>query len=76
VTERLSVVLLPLGELVGGERVVPAQIVPIIDVFFEGDNLRTGNGLFGFEPDQQSVRGWAAGAAFRGEEFDDYRNRC
>ncbi len=55
----LTVLLLPLGELWGGEAVVPALAVPVVDVFAQGDDLGVVDGLVG-KVDQKNVGGWAA----------------
>jgi len=68
--EALGVGGLTLGELMGGEAVVPAEGVPVVDVFFEDDDVGVGDGLVLEEMREESVGGRATGAALGGEEFD------
>ena len=69
-----AVLVLPVGELVRRETVVPAFAVPVVDVFAQHYDLRCGDGLNAVELGQQSVGRWAAGTAFGGEEL--HQNRC
>jgi len=61
---------LTLGELMGGEAVVPAERVPVVYVLLEDDDVGGGDGLVLEQMREESVGGWATGAAFGGEEFD------
>jgi hypothetical protein len=64
--------LLALGPLVGGERIDPAVVIPIIDMLFEGDYFCAGDGLLIFESGEQGIGRRTTGAALGGEELDDY----
>jgi len=46
-------------------------VVPIIDVFFEGDDFDAVEGLFSAEFLEERIRRRATGAAFGSEEFED-----
>src|SRR6266702_3095217 len=65
---------LPGRELVGGEAVVPAERVPIVHVLLKDKDVGVGNGLVFEQMRQECIGGWATGAAFGGEEFDDDRS--
>ena len=52
---------------------MPAKLVPVVDMLFEGDDFGGGDGLLLLEAGEEGVGGWAAGAAFGGEEFDEDR---
>ena len=67
-----AVLVLTLGELVGGEAVVPAELIPVVDVFAEDDDVGGGDGLLA-EPEKERVGGWATGAALGGEELYEDR---
>jgi len=65
--EMSDVLLLAQGPIGGGIGINPAIVIPIVDVFFEGDDFRPGNGLEGCELAEKGV-GWRAGrATFRSE---------
>ena len=68
--QNLCVLALAGGELVRGEAIVPAERLPVVDVLFEPDDVGGGDRLLALEAGEQSVGGWATGAAFGGEEFD------
>ena len=69
--EVLDVGGLPLGELVRGETVVPAERIPVVDVLFHDEDLGVGDGLLALQPGEESVGGRATGTALRGEELDE-----
>ena len=71
--QALAVFVLPVGVLVRGKAVVPAVVVPVVDVLAEHDDLGAIDGLFLVELRQQSVGGRAARAALRGEQL--YQDR-
>ena len=52
---------------------MPALTIPVIDMFFEDDDLRVGDGLFGVESGKELVCRRATGAALGGEQFDKNR---
>jgi hypothetical protein len=57
----------PIGRGIG---VYPPVVIPVIDVFFQSDDLGAFYGLKGFEFAEERV-GWrTGGAALRSEEFD------
>ena len=66
---------LALAELRVGERVLPAQVVPVVHVLREHQKLHTGHRLLPMQPRQDGVGGRAARAAFRGEQLDQHRGR-
>jgi len=66
------VILLAAREIGRGERVAPALAVPIIDVFFEGDHFDTVERLVDAKVREIGIGGRATGAAFGGEELDEY----
>ena len=68
--ELLRVALLPAAELRRREGVGPAIVVPIIDVFFEHDDLGAGDGLKAIQLGEEGIRRRAAQAALRGKELD------
>lgn len=70
--ESVGVVVLTNGEIVGRIRIAPAEMVPVVDMFFEGDDLDAVEGLLVAELFEEQIGGRTAGAAFRGEEFDDH----
>ena len=71
-----GVLVLAVGVLVGGETVVPAALVPVVDVLFEHDDLGVIDGLIVVQLCEQSV-GWrAARAALGGEELHQDRRPC
>jgi hypothetical protein len=69
--EALGVLGLALGEVVGGETVVPAKAVPVVDVLAEDDDFCGGDWLILEEMGEEGVGGRATGAAFGGEELDE-----
>ena len=71
VREGVGVLLLAAGEIGGGERIGPAEAVPVIDVLFESQDFDAIEGLFLAEFIEQGIRGRATGAALRCEEFKD-----
>ena len=71
--EARGVEVLAVGELVGGEAVMPAELVPVIDVLAEDDDVGGGDGLFVVEAGEEGVRGGTTGAALGGEELDEDR---
>lgn len=72
-----AVLALAFGEERGGEAVSPAEVVPVIDVLAEHDDVGGLDWLELAEFGQQSVGRRATGAAFGGEELDEYgRWRC
>ena len=52
---------------------MPAEAIPVVDVFLECEDFSGSDGLLLLESCQKSVGGRATGAAFGGEEFDYYR---
>src|SRR5919201_4553596 len=58
-----------------GKRVLPAQVVPVVDVLGEDDDLRSRDRLLAMEPGHDGVRGRTARAPFRGEQLDQDRSR-
>ena len=69
--EAVDVSLLAEGPIGRGIGVDPAVVIPVVDVFFQGNDLGAVDRLQGFEFAEKSV-GWrAGGAAFRGEELDE-----
>ena len=68
--EALAVTLLAGGEGGGGVGVVPAEAIPVVDVFAEDDELDAGEGLL-IELGQDAVSRGTTGAALGGEEFDE-----
>ena len=66
-----GVVLLAAREVGRRERVVPTEVIPVIDVFFESDDLNAVEGLFVAELLEEGIGGRTTGAAFGSEEFDD-----
>jgi len=66
-----DVLLLANGPIGRGIGIDPAIVVPIVDMFFEGDDFRAGNGLEGCELAEEGV-GWGASrAAFGSEKLDE-----
>ena len=64
---------LAIGELAGGEGILPAEVVPISDVFADADDGLAGGGLLAGHLGEELVGGRAVGAALGGEEFyEDY----
>src|ERR1700737_1115355 len=61
--------LLAFGPLRRRKRILPSLLVPIIDMFFQSDDLRAGDRLLFFEPRQESVGGGAVWAPLAGEQF-------
>lgn len=61
-----AVLVLALGELVGREAVVPAELIPVVDVFAEDDDVGGGDGLVA-EAEKECVGGRATGASLGGE---------
>ena len=51
------------------ERIAPAFMVPVGNVFAEHDRLCAGDWLRGVELSKQRVGRWAIGAAFRGKQL-------
>ena len=68
-----SVEVLALCEQRGGEAIVPALFLPVIDVLLENDDVGVGDGLLLLECSQELIGTRAAGAALGGEQF--YQNR-
>ena len=68
--EALGVLGLALGEVVGGEAVVPALAVPVVDVLAEDDDFCGGDWLILEEMGEEGVGGRATGAALGGKELD------
>ncbi len=62
-----AVLALSLGVLGGGEAVVPAEAVPVVDVFTQHDDLGAIDGLIVVELREESVCGRTAGAALGGK---------
>src|SRR5436189_156536 len=56
-----AVVALPFGVLVRGEAVVPAEVIPVVDMLAEHNDLRAIYGLRLVEPGQKNVGGRTAG---------------
>ncbi len=56
-----------------GERIGPAEVVPVIDVELEGDDVGARDGLTSRERGEERIGGRAARAAFGGEELEDHR---
>jgi hypothetical protein len=71
VGESGGVVLLATGEIGRGEGVGPAEVVPVVDVFFESDDFGAINGLVFRQFFEEGIGGRATRAPFGGEEFDD-----
>ncbi len=71
--EAKPIAILAVGELVRGEAVAPAELVPVIHMLAERDDLYAIHGLRAHKLCQQRVGGRATGAAFRGEEL--YKDR-
>ena len=67
--QNLCVLALAGGELVRGEAIVPAERLPVVDVLFEPDDVGGGDRLLALEAGEQSVGGWATGAALGGDEL-------
>src|SRR5439155_18247080 len=65
------ILALPRGGLRHGERVAPAEVVPVVDLPGEGNDLDVVVRLIGAELAQEIVGGGTAGATFRGEELDE-----
>ena len=55
------------------ERILPALVVPVVDVQRERDDLDVGDRLLAQQPRQERISRRAAGTAFRGEELDENR---
>ena len=60
-----AVLILALGVLVGGEAVVPAEVVPVVDVLAEDDDFGVLDGLISVEFRQQRVSWRASRAALQ-----------
>src|SRR6202022_759374 len=66
--------LLAFGPLRRRKRIPPSLLVPIIDMFFQSDDLRAGDRLLFFEPRQESVGGGASGPPPGGKKIpEDWR---
>ena len=70
-----GVIVLPRAILRRRERIGPAQLIPIIDVLFDSDHLRAGDGLRLLQPREQAIRGGTTGTTFAGEQLDDDGDR-
>ena len=70
-----AVVALTFAEASVGERVLPSQAVPVVDVLGEDDHLRAGDRLPAMKALEHGVRGRAARAPFGGEQLDQHRGR-
>jgi len=71
VGESGGVVLLTACEVGRGERIVPAEMVPIVDMLFESDDFRAIEGLFFGQFLEQGIGRRATGTAFGSKQFDD-----
>jgi hypothetical protein len=69
--EDAGVVLLAASEIGGGERVAPAEMVPVIDMLFERNDFYAVEGLILTELFEKIIGGRAGGTAFGREEFED-----
>ena len=65
--EGARVLLLPLGPVVRGEGVAPAEMIPVIDVFFDGDDFDIVAAAGVVKLPEKSVGGRATGAALGSE---------
>src|SRR5260370_1341092 len=72
VSERPGINVLPRRPIVRRERVGPPLVVPVIDMLLQRDQLNVPGKRYIGQAGQQSIRRWAAGATFGGEQFDDY----
>jgi len=68
--EQAGVGALAVGRLRRGERVLPAEAVPVIDVEAERDDVASARQFA-----EQRIGRRAGGASLRGEQFDDGRAR-
>jgi len=71
VGESGGVGFLAASEVGRGERVAPAEVIPIVDVLFESDDFGAVDGLFLGQLFEERIGRRATGAAFGGEEFDE-----
>ena len=71
VGKRDGILFLTAGKISGGERVGPAERIPVIDMLFERKNFDAVKRLFVGEFFEQGIGGRATGAAFGSEKFDD-----
>ena len=72
--EDAGVVLLPLGERRGRERILPSEIVEVVDVQADRDHFDAVDGLIPEQGLQQRVSARAARTALRGEELHQHRH--
>src|SRR5579862_5741770 len=68
----MRVVALANAELPRGIGILPADIVPVIDMFAEDDHLRRGDGLGAIQFFQQGISRRTARATFGGKELDEH----
>ena len=71
--ESVGVVVLTNGEIVGRIGIAPAEMVPIVDMFLEGNNLNAFERLLFAHLFQKQIGGRTTRAAFGREKFDDDR---
>lgn len=69
--EGVGVPLLTAREIGRGKGVSPAEMIPVVHVFFQGENFDAIERLVLAKLFEQGIRGRATGAAFGGEEFED-----
>jgi hypothetical protein len=56
-----------------GIRVLPSDIIPVVDVFAEDDQVRLGHRLGPIQLSKKGIGGRATRAAFRSEKFDQHQ---
>jgi hypothetical protein len=68
-----AVLALPVGVLMRGEAVVPAEVVPVVNVLAQNDDLGSCDGLALVKLGQQSIGRRTARTTFRREKFHENR---
>src|SRR5215469_5802611 len=63
-----KIVVLAIGELRGGETVMPPSLVPVVNVFLQRNDVCALDRLFAIETGQKSIGRWATGAPFGGKK--------
>ena len=71
VREGGGVGFLAASEVGRGERIAPAEVIPIVNVLFESDDFGSVDGLLLGQLFEERIGRRATGAAFGGEEFDE-----
>ena len=75
VREGGGVGFLAASEVGRGERIAPAEVIPIVNVLFESDDFGSVDGLLLGQLFEERIGRRATGAAFGSEEFDEDRLR-